>query len=82
MALLTPVMPDHQNPPLTDEEAANNRILAFHNHMREALHQSLIAAFLIFGFPGDGRRGACLQDKKWDQTISHIMMYLGYLINS
>jgi hypothetical protein len=60
----------------------DNGILAVHSNMRAALHQSLIAAFLILGFPGDDCRGACLQDKKWDQLISHIMMYLGFLINS
>jgi hypothetical protein len=89
--LLTPALADEQNPPLTEAEAANfsnhtfvddNGILALHSTMRDALHQSLIAAFLIFGFPGEDRRGACLQDEKWDPAISHIMMYLGYLINS
>jgi hypothetical protein len=38
--------------------------------------------FLIFGFPGDDRRGACLQAEKWEHTISYSMLYLGFLINS
>jgi hypothetical protein len=89
--LITPAISDELNPPLTTEEAANfsnctfvddNGILAIHSTMRDALHQSLISAFLLFGFPGDDRRGACLQDEKWDPEISHIMMYLGFIINS
>jgi hypothetical protein len=89
--LLTPAKSDTINPPLTEAKAANfsnstfvddNDILAVHSHMREVLHQSLIAAFLLFGFPGKDCRGACLQDEKWDPSISHIMMYLGYSIKS
>jgi hypothetical protein len=64
--LLTPAISDRHNQPLTEEEAANfsnctfvddNGILAIHSVMRTALHQSLISAFLIFGFPGDDPRG-------------------------
>jgi hypothetical protein len=88
---LTPAIADSFNPVLSPAEAANfsnstfvddNGVLARHADMRDALQQSLISAFLIFGFPGDNRRGACLQDEKWDHTISHIMVYLGFLINS
>jgi hypothetical protein len=50
--------------------------------MKAALQQSLISDFLIFGFPSKDRQGACLQAKKWDHTISHAMLYLGFLINS
>jgi hypothetical protein len=32
--------------------------------MQAALQQSLLSAFLIFGIPGDDRRGVCLQDDK------------------
>ena len=90
-AILVPAVADKFNPVLTPLEAANfsnctfvddNGILAIHHHMRNALHQSLISAFLLFGFPGDDRCSACLQDEKWDPEISHIMMYLGFLINS
>jgi hypothetical protein len=89
--LITPAISDIYNPPLSKEEAANfsnctfvddNGILAVHHNMRAALHQSLISAFLLFGFPGDDRCGVCLQAEKWDPEISHIMMYLGFIINS
>jgi hypothetical protein len=44
--------------------------------------QSLLSAFLIFGMPGNDRRGVCLQDDKWDPIISHTMLYLDFIINS
>jgi hypothetical protein len=89
--LIMPAIEDSFNPPLSADEAANysnctfvddNGVLARHSDMRHALQQSLISAFLIFGFPGEDRRGACLQDEKWEHTISHVMLYLGFLINS
>jgi hypothetical protein len=57
------------NPPLTKDEAANycnktfvddNGVLAIFYHIRNALQQSLISVFLLFGFPGADWRGACL----------------------
>jgi hypothetical protein len=50
--------------------------------MQAALQQSLLSAFLILGMPSHDRRGVCLQDDKGDPTISHIMLYLGFIINS
>jgi hypothetical protein len=88
---IQPAIANKFNPVLSEAEAANfsnstfvddNGVLARHSDMRDALHQSLISAFLIFGFPGDNRQGACLQDEKWNHTISHIMLYLSFLINS
>jgi hypothetical protein len=86
-----PAIEDTFNGPLTATDAANfsnstfvddNAVLACHVNMHHALQQSLISAFLIFGFPGEDQRRACLQDDKWEHTISHIMLYLGFLINS
>jgi hypothetical protein len=77
--LITLAAFDIYNPPLTEEEAVNfsnctfvddKCIRAVHGAMRDALHQSLISAFLLFGFPGEDRGGACLQDEKWDPEIS------------
>jgi hypothetical protein len=88
---ITPAIADMFNQILSAAEAANfsnstfvndNGILARHSDMRDALQQSLISAFLIFGFPGDDRHGACLQAEKWDHSISHSMLYLGFFINS
>jgi hypothetical protein len=89
--LLVPAVADTFNPPLTKNKAADytnktlvddNGVLVIYRQMRDALHQSLISALLLFGFPGADQRGACLQAEKWDHLISAIMLYLGFLINS
>jgi hypothetical protein len=89
--LITPAIEDPLNPPLTQAESDNysnhtfvddNGVLALRSDMRAALHQSLISTFLIFGMPGHDRRGVCLQDDKWDPEISHLMLYLCFIINS
>jgi hypothetical protein len=86
-----PAIADTLSPRLTAAETANfsnstfvddNGILACHKDMRAALQQSLISAFLIFGFPSNNRQGACLQAAKLDRSISHAMLYLSLLINS
>jgi hypothetical protein len=68
--LLVPEVVDAFDPPLTKEEAANfnnktfvdhNSALSIHINMYDALHQSLISAFLLFGFPGTDHQGTCLQ---------------------
>jgi hypothetical protein len=88
---ITPAIADKLNQILSAAKAANfsnstfvddNGVLARHSDMGDALQQSLISAFLIFGVPDDNRRGACLQAEKWDHTISHSMLYLGFLMNS
>ena len=89
--LLAPAVADELNPCLTAAESANfsnctfvddNGVLAISSDMRDALQQSLLSAFLLFGMPGCDRRGVCLQDDKWDPHISHLMVYLGFIINS
>jgi hypothetical protein len=60
----------------------DNGVLARCSDMRDALQQSLLSAFLIFGTPGQDRGGVCLQDDEWDPLILHIMLYLGFIINS
>jgi hypothetical protein len=89
--LLVPAVADALNQPLTKDEAANysnqtfvddNGVMAIYCHMRDALHQSLISAFLLFGFPGANCCGACLQAEKGRPLISANMLYLGFLINS
>jgi hypothetical protein len=88
---IVPATADLLNLPLTAMESANfsnsmfvddNGVLARRLDMRKALQQSLLSAFLIFGMPGQDRWGVCLQDDKWDPLISHIMLYLGFIINS
>ena len=88
---LTPACADPLHPPLSASERLcfanatfvdDNGVAGYRSSMRTALHQSIRSAFLLFGFPADDRRQSCLNDEKWDPYVSHIMAYLGFLINS
>jgi hypothetical protein len=88
---LTPACPDPLYPPLTPSELScfanatfvdDNGVAAFRSMIRTALHQSVRAAFMLFGFPEEDRRNSCLADDKWDPFVCHIMLYLGFLIDS
>ena len=88
---LIPACPDALHPPLSKEELMcfanatfvdDNGVASYREHMRLALHQSVRAAYLLFGFPSEDRRDSCLSADKWDRYVSHIMLYLGFLINS
>jgi hypothetical protein len=88
---LTPGIADSLNPPLTSDEQANfnndsfvddNGICAPSTRIIPALSQSLIAAFLLFGWPNTDRRGSCIAPDKWDPTVSYVVLFLGYQINS
>jgi hypothetical protein len=87
---LTQVCPDALHPPLSPEELLcfanatfvdDNGVAAYRTQMRDALHQSVRAAYVLFGFPYEDRRQSCLSDDKWDPFVSHIMLCLGFLIN-
>jgi hypothetical protein len=88
---LTPVCPDALHPPLSPAELLcfanatfvdDNGVAGYRDQMRTALHQSVRAAYILFGFPHEDRRQSCLSDDKWDPFVSHIMLYLGFLIDS
>jgi hypothetical protein len=90
-ALSSRACPDALHPPLSPADLLcfanatfvdDNGIAAYRDRMRQALHQSVRAAYLLFGFPGDNRRQSCLSAEKWDPFVSHIMLCLGFFINS
>ena len=60
----------------------DNGVAACRDQMRTALHQSARTAHLLFGFPHEDRRQSCLSDDKWDPFVCHVMLCLGFLINS
>jgi hypothetical protein len=77
--------------PLSDEDQANflnatfvddNGVASYRETIREALHQSIRAAYELYGFPADDRRLSCLAAEKWDPIVSFQMTYLGFVINS
>jgi hypothetical protein len=59
----------------------DNGITAYQSDIRTALHQSIQSPFLLFGRPEDDRHQSCNNDDKWDPVVSHIMLYLGFLID-
>jgi hypothetical protein len=58
----------------------DNGITSYREDMPCALHQSVVAAYELYGFPAEDRRQSCLNADKWENCVSHIMRYLGFLI--
>jgi hypothetical protein len=90
-SILTPAIADEMNPPLSEEEQQNyhnasfvddNGVCAIRDRMVAALQQSLIAAFILFGWPENDRRNSCMAADKWETTASFLVLFLGYYINS
>jgi hypothetical protein len=88
---LTPAIADAKNPPLSPEEQQNfnndsfvddNGVTALRHNIIPALQQSLLAAFILFGWPTDDRRGSCIAPDKWDPLVTYVFLFLGYRINS
>ena len=88
---LYPAVGDAHHGPLTLNETASfhnasfmddNGICATRERIVEALHQSLVAAFILFGWPSDDRHSSCMAADKWEIYASHIVLFLGYFINS
>jgi hypothetical protein len=83
-ASLVSVPLDDINPVFTPAELANfcnatfvdnNSVLALARDMSLAVHQSINAAFLIFGWPEHDRRSSCLAQDKWDLSLSTACLY-------
>jgi hypothetical protein len=88
---ITPAIPDGKNLPLSLIEQENfnndsfvddNGVCAIQDRIIPALQQSLLSAFVLFGWPNQDRRGSCIAPDKWDPLVSFIVLFLGYLINS
>jgi hypothetical protein len=90
-ASLAPAIADSYNPVLTALEAAShsnccfvddNGVAGLRSNIINSLHNSVVAAFLLFGWPDDDRRSSCLAPDKWEQHVLHDMLYLGFRICS
>jgi hypothetical protein len=88
---LTPAVADAKNPPLSLNEQASyhnasfvddNGVCATSEKIVDALHQSLVAAFILFGWPSQDRRSSCMAADKWEIYANHVVLFLGYFINS
>jgi hypothetical protein len=60
----------------------DNDVLALAHDMTLAVHQSIITAFLLFGWPEYDRRSSCLAQDKWDLSLSTACLYLGFLVDA
>jgi hypothetical protein len=88
---LMPAIADAKNLPLSQNEKANfinasfvddNGVCTTRDNIILALHQSLVATFILFGWPGSDRRSSCMAADKWDIYATLLVLFLGYLIDS
>jgi hypothetical protein len=47
-----------------------------------AITNSIILAYVVFGFPSEDRCIPCLNPFKWSPHVSHILRFLGYHIDT
>jgi hypothetical protein len=82
---------DDLNLPLDEDEQKNyhnatfvddNGVCAIRDRIVSALHQSLVAAFILFGWPWQDRRSSCMAEDKWSNVASYLVLFLGFYINS
>jgi hypothetical protein len=88
---LVPALADNINQPMSDLECTShsnstffddNGVLAIHSNIGGTLHNSLVAAFLLFGWSQKDRGSSCLAPDKWERDARPDMLYLGFLICS
>jgi hypothetical protein len=60
----------------------NGGIAAYREDMPHTLHQSVVVAYELYGFPEDDRRQYCLNTDKLENFAPHLMRYLGFLIDT
>jgi len=48
----------------------------------DSVNNSVLAAYIIFSFPGEDRRPPCINPKKWSVTMAAIMLFLGFEIDT
>jgi hypothetical protein len=88
---LVPALANDLNQPMSALECAShsnstfvddNGVLALRLNIRGTLHNSVVAAFLLFCWPLKDRQSSCLAPDKWEPDTSSAMLYLGFLICS
>jgi hypothetical protein len=88
---LAPAVADSLNPALTALEASshsnccfvdNNGVAGLRSTIQQSLHNSVVSAFLLFGWPDEDCRSSCLTPDKWEKHILFDMLYLGFWICS
>ena len=88
---ITPAIEDTAHAPLSAAKLENsvtvmfvneNAVAAYHDDMQVAIHQAVRSEFELYGFPEEDHCQCCMNADRWDPVISHVMMYLGLLIDS
>ena len=91
LGALAPAIADDIHTTLSQEEKQiyhnatfvdDNGICAIRDRMIAALHQSLVSAYILFGWPNQDRRSSCIAPEKWDNMATFVVLFLGYKINS
>jgi hypothetical protein len=86
---LVPAIADSLNPVMSEQEQASHSNCCFvddngvsgpRSKIKHSIHNSVIAAFLLFGWPEDDRRSSCLAPDKWEWQVRTEMLYLGFRI--
>ena len=60
----------------------DNILVALRPLIRSALRAAVGSAEDVFGNPLDTRRPPILQPEKWDNSVSHVALYLGLILDS
>jgi hypothetical protein len=60
----------------------DNGVLSLRSTIRMTLHNSIVAAFLLFGRPHEDHRSSCLAPDKWENDVHYDILYLGFRICS
>jgi hypothetical protein len=61
----------------------DNGMAALVHFMRTTIQSSEASAKILFGYPAeDPRRPVCLAEDKWLETVSHLLHYLGFDIDT
>jgi hypothetical protein len=88
---LAPAIADSKNTIMSELECAqhsnscfvdDNGVLALRSRIHSTLHNSIVAAFMLFGWPHEDRRSSCLAPDKWERDANFDMLYLGFRICS
>jgi hypothetical protein len=60
----------------------DNALAGWVDHICQALHQSILSAYIMFSFPDEDQRPPPFNDNKWKDLANFLFKYLGYLIDT
>ena len=60
----------------------DNALAGWVDHICQVLHQSVLSAYVMFGFPDKDPQPPPFNDDKWEDLTNFLFKYLGYLIDT